>query len=107
MTYEETKTQKAPIKKRIAPKEIQVHTVLEEQSVYLKPETPTARYLKVQPCYRQPKLASGPPQRIMPELRLCGHWLAEAGFDAGRYVTVTVMDGLLVIRRATLEDAAP
>jgi hypothetical protein len=32
-----------------------------------------------------------------PNLRLCGGWLAQAGFQSGEYVNVQVSDGRLLI----------
>ena len=40
----------------------------------------------------------------VPELRLCGNWLEKAGFSPENYVSVTVMDGLLVIRSTATVD---
>jgi hypothetical protein len=75
---------------------------IEEKSVLLWAEEPKVRYLKLQPFYRQHQGSYG--HRIVPELRLCGNWLEEAGFAPENYVSVTVMDGLLVIRStATVE----
>lgn len=36
--------------------------------------------------------------KLVPELRLCGAWLAAAGFDLGREFEVGVEEGLLRIR---------
>jgi hypothetical protein len=70
---------------------------IEEESVTLRAEEPKVRYLKLQPFYREsPTFCS--PAKIVPELRLCGNWLKAAGFLPEEYVSVTVMDGLLVIR---------
>ena len=46
-----------------------------------------------------------PKRKIVPELRLCGNWLENAGFSPTNYVSVTVMDKLLIIRSIEeLED---
>ena len=68
----------------------------EEKSVTLFAEEPTVRYLKLQPFYRQSQANCG--HKKVPELRLCGNWLEKAGFSPENYVSVTVMNGLLVIR---------
>jgi len=70
---------------------------IKEESVTLRAEEPKVRYLKLQPFYRQPRIKSNR-NKIVPELRLCGNWLEKAGFSPENYVSVTVMDGLLVIR---------
>ncbi len=106
MTPEAIKKQKADeslIKKVICKKEVKVQTeiVLEEKAVYLKKENPKIRYLKIQPHYRPQQ--QGKPYKIVPELTLCGNWLAEAGFPSNSYVSVTVMDGVLVIKTAQTE----
>ena len=61
----------------------------------LKKEKTQLRYLKLKEFYLP---RSSKNQRIVPELRLCGKWFEEAGFIPLNYVSVTVMDGLLVIR---------
>ena len=42
--------------------------------------------------------------KIVPEPRLCGNGLEKAGFSPKNYVSVTVMNGLLVIRSTTIID---
>ena len=69
---------------------------IKEKSVTLFAEEPTVRYLKLQPFYRQSQTNNG--HKKVPELRLCGNWLEKAGFSIENYVSVTVMEGLLVIR---------
>ncbi len=69
-----------------------------EEVVILRAEEPKVRYLKLHPLYHQPNAT----RKIVPELRLCGNWLEKAGFLPCNYVSVTVMDGLLVIRSTTL-----
>jgi toxic protein SymE len=64
--------------------------------VTLRVEEPRVRYLKLQPFYRQSQRDYG--YKTVPELRLCGNWLEEVGFSPEKYISVTVMDGLLVIR---------
>ena len=75
---------------------------IEEKSVTLCAEEPTVRYLKLQPFFRQYQANCG--HKKVPELRLCGNWLEKAGFSPENYVSVTVMDGLLVIRSTTTVD---
>jgi toxic protein SymE len=74
-----------------------IHKQIEEESVILRAEVPKVRYLKLQPFYRESSTFCSP-AKIVPELRLCGKWLEAAGFLPKEYVSVTVMDGLLVIR---------
>ena len=74
-----------------------------EESVTLRAEEPRVRYLKLQPFYRQPRIKSYR-SKIVPELRLCGNWLENAGFSPKNYVSVTIMDGLLVIRSTTIVE---
>jgi len=86
----EKKQLPATIKKVIRPKR-------DEVSLELKPEQPHVRYLKLQPLYRQLQWE----ESIVPELRLNGRWLERAGFNIEKYVSVTVMEGLLIIKPAT------
>lgn len=96
MTNPENKTKKAKpartVKKVITPQQ-------DEISVRLKVETPKVRYLKLKSFYRESrsKVLHKPPATIVPELRLCGNWLEKVGFLPENYVSVTVMDGLLLI----------
>jgi hypothetical protein len=71
--------------------------ILKEKSVTLCVEVPKVRYLKLNPFYRQRRYSCDP-CKIVPELRLCGNWLEAAGFLPEEYVSVTVMNGLLIIR---------
>jgi hypothetical protein len=66
-----------------------------EKSVTLKAEEPRVRYLKLKEFYREGRYGK---RKIVPELRLCGNWLEQAGFPAEDYVSVTVMNGLLIVR---------
>lgn len=59
------------------------------------------RRLKLKPFYRQSAALYDTSTKIVPELRLCGDWLQEAGFHPNDYVDVTVKDGLLIIRSAS------
>ena len=102
MTYTEKKQSKevpptSTFKKVIRKQEIK------EESVTLRAEEPKVRYLKLQPFYRQPRIKSDR-NKIVPELRLCGNWLEKAGFSPENYVSVTVMEGLLVIRSTMAVD---
>lgn len=58
-------------------------------------EKPKVCYLKLKEFYSLNKLRD---TRKVPELRLCGKWLEQAGFTAPEYVSVTVMKGLLIVR---------
>ena len=98
MTSTEKKNQKEVNLPQIFKKVIRPRQ--DEISIKLKCEEPKVRYLKLQPFYRQSRIKSYG-NRIVPELRLCGNWLEKAGFSPENYVSVTVMDGLLVIRSTT------
>jgi hypothetical protein len=78
----------------------QKQEIIKEASVTLRAEEPKVHYLKLQPFYRQPRITSDR-SKIVPELRLCGNWLEKAGFSPENYVSVTVMEGLLVVRSTT------
>ena len=67
----------------------------------MKVEEPRVRYLKLKEIYREGKYRT---RKIVPELRLCGNWLEQAGFTVSEYVSVTVMNGLLIIRNVELEE---
>ena len=67
----------------------------EEISVTLRKENTQVRYLRLK-RFHVPN--SGAILKIVPELRIYGKWFQEAGFNALDYVSVTVMDGLLIIR---------
>jgi len=96
MNFAEEKQQESTLKKVIRPQQ-------DEISVLLKREEPRVRYLKLYPFYRESKL--NPKIKIVPELRLCGNWLENAGFSPTNYVSVTIMDKLLIIRSIEeLED---
>ena len=53
----------------------------------------TVRYLKIQPKFRVNRWSKS----IAPEIKLCGNWLQELGFQYGKKVTVTTMNELLII----------
>ena len=76
-----------------------IRKFIEEKSVTLCAEEPKVRYLKLQPFYRQSQRSYS--HKKVPELRLCGNWLEKAGFLPENYVSVTVMNGFLVIRSIT------
>jgi len=100
MHYTEKNLQETPFKKVIRPQQ-------DEISILLKREEPRVRYLKLYPFYRESRsnLLFKPKGKIVPELRLCGNWLENAGFFPTNYVSVTVMDKLLIIRSIEeLED---
>ena len=105
MTYTEKKktngVKPTPTFKKVTRKQ----EVIEEKSVSLKVEEPAVRYMKLYPLFRhsRSKCLDKPEPKVVPELRLCGNWLEEAGFSIADYVSVTVMDGLLLIRPAGQE----
>ena len=96
MTYTEKKQSKEIKPTSTFKRVIRKREFIEEKSVTLYAEEPKVRYLKLQPFYRQSQTNYG--HKKVPELRLCGNWLEKAGFSPENYVSVTVMDGLLVIR---------
>lgn len=55
---------------------------------------PEVRSLKIQPKRRVNKYS----HKDVPEIKLCGDWLRELGFQMGERVTVTSMSNLLIIR---------
>jgi len=55
---------------------------------------PDVRSLKIQPKTRFNKYS----QKDVPEIKLCGDWLQNLGFQLGARVTVTSMPNLLIIR---------
>lgn len=72
-----------------------------EESAHPEQVPLAVRHLKVQPFYppaADHKLLQARPVQIVSQLRLCGKWLQNAGFQPDDHVSVTVMDGLLVIR---------
>ncbi|WP_133176913.1 SymE family type I addiction module toxin [Terrimonas sp.] len=89
------KTNKATTIKKVLSKK------KDEISVHLKQETLAVRYLKVQPFYPMTgeyKLSG----QIVSQLRLCGKWLKSAGFHPNAYVSIAVMNGLLVIQLTSM-----
>lgn len=55
---------------------------------------PDVRSLKIQPKTRFNKYS----QKNVPEIKLCGDWLQNLGFELGARVTVTSLPNLLIIR---------
>lgn len=104
MSNSKSKSKKAnparTVEKVITPKQ-------DEVSIQLKAETPKVRYLKLKSFHRESssKFLHKPPPTVVPELRLCGNWLEKVGFFPNEYVSVTVMDGLLLIRSAQEHSA--
>lgn len=90
----EKKQKKAPSTSKTVKKIIRKETIIPEESVTLKAEEHQVRYLKVQPRYRH----SSQHISIVPELRLNGRWFEKVGFDMACHASITVMDGLLIIR---------
>jgi len=80
---------------------IRKQKLIEEKSVTFCAEEPTVRYLKLQPFYRQSQTNYNGHKKV-PELRLVGNWLEKAGFLPENYVSVTIMNGLLVIRSTAM-----
>ncbi|MDR2918814.1 MAG: type I toxin-antitoxin system SymE family toxin [Tannerella sp.] len=104
MSNPENKTQKAKparvIKKIITSRK-------DEVSTQIKTEEPKVRYLKLHPFIRESSSKGFPksPSTVVPELRLCGNWLEEAGFLPCNYVSVTVMEELLIIRSSKEQES--
>ena len=71
-----------------------IHSKQDEAGIELKSEQIKVRYLKLHRLYRQ--LQYG--ESFVPELRLNGRWLEQAGFEVEKYVSVTIMEGLLIIK---------
>ena len=63
-----------------------------EVAVEIRTEMPEVHYLKVQGLLEEGR-------QEVPILRLKGKWMREAGIVEDSYVSVTVMEGLLLIRR--------
>ena len=63
-----------------------------EVAVEIRIEMPEVHYLKVQGLLEEGR-------KEVPILRLKGKWMREAGIVEDSYVSVTVMEGLLLIRR--------
>lgn len=59
-----------------------------------KLKRPSVRSLKIQPKTRFNKYS----QKDVPEIKLCGAWLEQLGFQWGERVMVTSMPNLLIIR---------
>ncbi len=55
---------------------------------------PEVRSLKIQPKTRFNKYS----QKDVPEIKLCGNWLENLGFQIEDRVTITSMPNLLIIR---------
>ncbi|MCD7971267.1 MAG: type I toxin-antitoxin system SymE family toxin [Candidatus Azobacteroides sp.] len=77
--------------------------IIPEESILLKKEVPDMRYLRLQPRYRALKYSGN---SIVPELRLNGRWLENAGFRVSEYVSITVMNGLLIVRPVNAPEEA-
>ena len=63
-----------------------------EVAVEIRTEMPEVHYLKVQGLLEEGR-------KEVPILRLKGKWMREAGIVEDSYVSVTVMEGVLLIRR--------
>ena len=59
-------------------------------------KTKKTRSLKIQPRYRMAKYTNK--IRTVPELRLCGKWLAELVFTEENRVSAQVYEGLIIIQ---------
>ena len=55
---------------------------------------PEARSLKIQPIHRFNRWSTN----IVPEIKLCGNWLANLGFKAESRVVIHASQELIVIR---------
>jgi toxic protein SymE len=55
---------------------------------------PAVRSLKIQPKYRVDRWRD---TSVAPEIKLCGAWLEQLGFQCGKRVIVTTMKELLII----------
>ena len=55
---------------------------------------PAVRSIKIQPKYRVDQWRDA---KVAPEIKLCGIWLEQLGFECGKRVTVTTMKQLLII----------
>lgn len=67
-----------------------------EVAVEIRTETAEVHYLKVQSSIEKGR-------KEVPFVRLKGKWIREAGIVKDAYVSVTVMEGLLLIRRVRSE----
>lgn len=45
--------------------------------------------------------SSWPHYRQVPQIRMCGDWLGQAGFTPGTFLDIAVAEGMLVITRAS------
>ncbi len=92
MSITKKEKQLSTIQKAIAPQQ-------EKESVHLSQCEPKIRHLKIQPFYRQSqsRFLKKPQPRVVPDIRLCGNWLKEAGFQPQEYARVTVMDHVLIV----------
>ena len=61
---------------------------------------PRVRTLKIQPK----TIVNVFNLKHVPEIKLCGNWLEELGFHHGKRVSITSMNGLLIIRLQTDKD---
>ncbi len=73
-----------------------ISPAMAEVAVEIKTETPEVHYLKVQGLIEEGR-------NEVPFLRLKGKWMREAGIVEDAYVSVTVMEGLLLIQRVRSE----
>lgn len=55
---------------------------------------PGVRVLKIYPKFRD-NLYS---KKEVPQIKLCGNWLLQHGFEMGKSISVTTMPQLLIIR---------
>jgi len=58
----------------------------------------TKRHLKVYPKYRRNSCWQ---MTVIPEIRLCGKWLREIGFEHGQLITVRLECNKLIIEPQT------
>jgi hypothetical protein len=53
------------------------------------------------------KRSTWPDYRQVPQVRMCGAWLAQAGFTPGTFLDIEVHHGLLVIKVAAVNARPP
>ncbi|WP_374173280.1 SymE family type I addiction module toxin [Flavobacterium tructae] len=66
------------------------------------PKILTVRHVKTYSFYRASRCPSifRPRPKELPQIRLSGNWLQNAGFTIDRNLTITVMKNMLIIRPA-------
>lgn len=67
---------------------------MQTKSRGIKTKRPEVRSLKIQPQFRVNKEST----KQVPEIKLAGNWLKKLGFIPEQRVSITTMNGLLIIR---------